>query len=350
MCDNEIMEAIGMDADFLNERPQMGSGRKSFLQKLNEKTPFFVHQIRHKREGFGRRESMRSPTPSNYTKGIFTAAPVAAFTSTKTERSPTELALRYDDLKAEKPPAPTTVKPLPPAPEEKPKVDDSSSQKSSTVSSPFTRSRCSSTTDLVAPRRSSVRRVDSSHSFVSNSGFKPATLRISSASSHMPSFDRPRTSPCEMSDQELDDWLDKPIDADLHRELKRSADYASSGSQTSSDDCSLPTLDEFEPWPEKRGTSWMNDWFSDSFASDFEGDVDEDLKSWQISSTFLKTSRRNVVVIARSPVTLVSLPEEALRIVCRHLDNGSIQNLRHTCKKINAMVPARSQSTKTKEP
>jgi hypothetical protein len=243
------------------------------------------------------------------------------------ERPIIEYAFRYDDLEDNDAPSPTTIRPM--------------YQNIDFV-----------THDRQIPPRSEARsrqkrwsqRLRNSNSFPSVGPFSPSFSHLT--------FNRPRTAPSEMSDEQLDEWLERPEDADLHRERKFSASSMSSTTYSSERDWSpgggsrieeeneehLSPLDMAWPSPPSSMGWYPGDEVEDEDEIEDEDDLCGSVES--ITPLAMIPSQSSVFTTPRLSPSLDTIPDEVLLEVARHLDMKSVALLRMGCTKLYDTIPA----------
>ncbi|KAH7083035.1 hypothetical protein BKA63DRAFT_142326 [Paraphoma chrysanthemicola] len=304
MTDIEIMAAIGMDFEFYDERPAMPKTKKSFLQKLTERNgalKLHMRSIRGEDRHDEQRPTSRTSSSSSVSKDFFKIS--------KSERTQNDFALRYDDLEGAGQPSPTTSEPHAPV-----------RQDSNEAVSPAQHAR-KSHQDALPKDAPSMLRLLSSHSVQSSDSPCTSPLAPPPFSPWISHTVRARSIPNEMSDEQMDDWLEKPEDAEVHRERKLSEASAKSSNDSSE--------------KERKTTSFLSDW-----SLPFEESPRDHRESWVYSEYLTPSFELPRAVQTRHHLDLAVIPDEILLEIARHLDIESLVSCRSTCRKLFHTVPA----------
>jgi hypothetical protein len=304
MTDIEIMSAIGMEFEFYDERPAMPKTKKSFLQKLTERNgalKLHMRSIRGEDRHDEQRTASRTSSSSSVSKDFFKIS--------KPERAQNDFALRYDDLEGAGRPSPTTSEP-----------HAHVRQDGNEAMSPAQHER-KPDQDVVPKSPPTTLRLLSSHgAHVSDS---PCTSPLAPPPfspwiSH--TVRRARSIPNEMSDEQMDEWLEKPEDAEVHRKRKLSEASAKSNSSAEK---------------ERKTASFLSDWSLPS-----EDAPRDHRESWVYSEYLTPSFESARAVQTRHHLDLAIIPDEILLEITRHLDVASVIQCRSTCRKLYHTVPA----------
>ncbi|KAF2025901.1 hypothetical protein EK21DRAFT_116353 [Setomelanomma holmii] len=304
MTDIEIMAAIGMEFEFYDERPAMPKVKKSFLQKLTERNGALKLHMRSSRGGDRHdepRTASRTSSSSSASKDFFKMS--------RSDRTQNDFALRYDDLEGAGVVSPPTSEPHAP-------VRQASNEAISLAQPDRKVSQDARMKDLP-----SLPRLLSSHS--ATSANSPCTSPLAPPPfspwiSH--TVRRARSIPNEMSDEEMDEWLEKPEDAEVHRERKLSEASAKSNA----------SLEK-----ERKTSSFLSDW---SLSSD-DGPKDH-RESWVYSEFLTPAFQMARAAPNGRHLDVSAIPDEVLLEIARRLDMESVVNCRGTCRKLYHTVPA----------
>jgi hypothetical protein len=157
---------------------------------------------------------------------------------------------------------------------------------------------------------SSPPRLHSSHSTISTAS-SCASPRTPTSLSPI----RTRSIPCEMSDAQIDAWLDAPEDADAHRKRKSLSMYS-------------PVLSERSARRRKDVARAMVNSQNSTASKVF-------------SDPFARSRRREASVIAEVSrgVTMAGIPDEVLRGIAGFLDEAETRAVRGTCRRLYVAVP-----------
>jgi hypothetical protein len=280
MSDTEIMAAIGWDAQFEEEQPTMKS-KKSFIQKLTERHEALKLHIRSPKVDDLDTEDQRAPSrgssSSSAQKDFFKLPP----TVWPTKPAP-PIAMRYDDIADSALPSPVFVNsPVTTPTESSPTLPD---QKT------FARIRRQDRRESSVMEFGATHRLYTSHS-ISSFGSPRTSIRFE------PPKPRSRSLPSEMSEEQMDAWLDAPEDAELHR-LRMRAESEIKQTRRKPVPVVFRRENPFVPLP---------------------------------------TSAHPTVAAGLS---LPSLPIEVVLEIAKRLDGESVKACRLTCKKMRGMMPA----------
>jgi hypothetical protein len=331
------MTAIGTDYQFSEERPAMSKTKRSFLQKLTERHDALKLHMRSIRgedlDHDEQCEALRTSSSSSTQKDFFRLSPVAW--TTKSERPKNDFAMRYDDIVDDSQPSPIIMQ----SPSGTPVEFDFGLLDQWNIAQPDRQV----IRDFVSNDMISKPRLHSSYSTTSmgSSCTSPRT-----PSSISPIVVRSRSLPSEMSDEQMDAWLDKPEDAEMHRKRKDSAHSMFSNHS--------PTMNERVARRRKETTRAMwrsqnavvirkNELFSDPFAQSRSVDPKdhEEVFASPVKEKNERAPKRQAhAASTKHSLTFSSLPVEVLLDIARHLDTRSAVSCRSTCKKLYVTIPA----------
>jgi hypothetical protein len=334
MTDIEIMSAIGADFEFGDEQPAVTKTKKSFLQKLTERHGALKLHMRSVRgddlDQDEQRQPSRTSSSSSAQKDFFKMAPVVW--TTKSDRTKNDFAMRYDDIADDSQPSPIIV------------------QSPSSTPVEFTSGTCDqwnlAQTDrqfireFISSEITTMPRLHSSHSTTSISSSCGSPRTSSSRSS--PIFVRSRSLPSEMSDEQMDAWLEEPEDAEVHRHRKDSANSMLSNPS--------PTMSERYTRRRKETAKAMwnsqhpvvfrkNELFSNYRNASWEVPRLVGASPASVSKEATPTQEASDTA-SEDCLTFSSMPVEVVLEVSRHLDMKSAASCRSTCKKLYDTVPA----------
>jgi hypothetical protein len=321
MSDTEIMAAIGMDLDldFSDERPAMTKSKKSFMQKLTERHEALKLHIRSpKLDGLDpeeQRAPSRASSSSSTQKDFFKISPTVWHP--KSERTRSDYGMRYDDIASDAQPSPVFVKSPDATPTE---FDFRIQEHTQHVRRERQCRRESSVMEMNATHR-----LYSSHSTTSL-GSSCSSPRTSTR--FIPPKPRSRSLPSEMTDEQMDAWLDRPEDAELHRQRKHSASSALSDGR--------PTMAQRYAERRKQALIAMENSSPTSpnvFRKDNPFLYDYGAEVKQVCTLPVSTDKKN------GP-TFSALPMEVVLEIARHLDMQSTACCRQTCTKLRDTIPA----------
>jgi len=294
MTDTEIMAAIGAEFQF-DERPAMTKAKKSFLQKWNETHEAFKRSMQI--NSIQPEEPLRASSSSSATKDFFKLSPTPW---TKTERT---LSVRYDDIASDIQPSPTsTTSPSP--------------STTSLPTSPDQRSIAFMDQQWIrdfVPSEAPTRRLQTSASMGSLRSPTAQTIRV---------FRRARSMPHQMSDEDMDAWLEKPEDAEVHR-LRTLSERILTSSVPGSKRGSVASFEQ-----KRRHRKHVISLSPRAFSKERSTipSVEEEPEMLHLSE--------------RTGISFTSLPDEVFLEVARHLDRKSVAQFRATSKRICDTVPA----------
>lgn len=320
MSDAEIMAAIGMDHELWEDQPTMPKTKKSFMQKLTERHEALKLQLRSPKLDDVSHDEERAPSRSSTSsshKDFFKLAPVTW--TPKTDRIKSEFAILYDDIAGDNYPSPSFVQ----SPLSTPTENDSRAHDQDISRTRRKVNREASASDLFATRP-----LHSSYSTMSMNSSRlssPTTTRPSSIQT------RARSLPSEMSDEQMDAWLEQPEDAEVHRRRKHSASSALSDYS--------PTMSQRYVQRRKMTSKAMENKSStflcerDLLQKEFE----------QLLAAASAKSTSTPVVHEERNLTLTDMPVEIVLEVARYLDTQSAARCRQTCRKFCDTVPAPSK-------
>jgi hypothetical protein len=333
MSDMEIMAAIGTDVDFEfhDERPAMAKSKKSFIQKLTERHGALKVHMRSPKLDDMDHEDQRAPSrassSSSASKDFFKISPTVWHT--KSDRSRSDFGMRYDDIAGDNLPSPVFVK----SPDATPVEFDFRTQEQTQL-----RRR-----ERQCRRESSVIEMNATHRLYSShstTSFGSSCSSPRTSTRFIPPKPRSRSLPSEMSDEQMDAWLDRPEDAEAHRQRKHSASSALSDSR--------PTMSQRYAERRKQALIAMENstpWSPIAFRKDnpFLYDRTADVKQSCMSPTSTDAtaeSERQLSGPKKNGLTFSALPVEVVLEIAHHLDMQSAARCRQTCTKLRDTVPA----------
>jgi hypothetical protein len=163
----------------------------------------------------------------------------------------------------------------------------------------------------------------------------------------------------EMSEEQMDDWLDRPMDADMHRFRKHSASWLDDSTDFEEEDKRIHVIEE-HPGEEDSATeedsfvydSWKqasahrqtwNTWYSTLEAQGHTDALDEYIAPDQIVEeevhlTIEATPQETVATNRQSK--LLSLPDDVLQNIAFCVDPNDAKPFRLSCMKFYDLVPA----------
>ncbi|KAF2830446.1 hypothetical protein CC86DRAFT_161647 [Ophiobolus disseminans] len=324
MTESEIMTAIGPDFQFDEERPSLAKGKKSFIKKLSERREAFRFNMRgiqtNNLDQDEQHESSRPASSPSTQKDFFKLPPV---NWSKSERSRNDFAVRYDDVANSQLPTPM-LSPSSTQCEFEPRQPSIAQMDRQMIR------------DFVSSEATSTQRVHSSHSLPSIDSpcpsplYSPKSFRVKH---------RSRSLPSQMTDEEMDAWLEKPEDADAHRQRKLSSAASSrrgsaatrtttSGVKEAHRKHSIPRKQISSPRASPSNLAIVEAAKEEPEAS--HASEDAELPPPQVASTELN----------QNGITFFSLPDEVLLEITRRLDMKSVALCRASSKKIYDTVPA----------
>jgi hypothetical protein len=325
------MAAIGIDHQLEEERPTMTKSKKSFMQKLTERHEALKLSMRSPKLDGIEHEEQRAPSrtssSSSAHKDFFKLAPVTW--TTKSDRTRSEFAVLYDNIADDSQPSPVFVQ-SPSTISNDPSCK--AHEQNFNVRTQRQLNREASASDVIATHR-----IYSSYSTMSMD-----SSRTSTPTNSRPSLlkDRTRSLPCEMSDEQMDAWLERPEDAEVHRQRTRKHSASS-------------TLSEYSPTMSKRYTQRrkMTSTAMDKSTSPVATRKDsgclyersllqkefEELLASVINANGTSTVEQQAKATS---LTLSAMPVEIMLEITRHLDPQSVAHMHQTCKRIHNTVPA----------
>lgn len=305
------MSAIGIDNLVDDERPPMTKSKRSFMQKLTERHEALkLHMRSPKLDEFEHDDhysASRTSSSSSAHKDFFKIAP-AAWTA-KQERP---IAMRYDDIANDSQPSPVFVK-SPVLPSHEFQVE---SQEHKKMARAARQNR----------RESSVMEMGATHRLYTSRSTTSLATSCSSprtAIKFAPPKIRSRSLPSEMTDEQMDAWLDMPEDAEVHRQRMRAArsDYSPTSSQR------YWQRREQAARAMKLSTSPVI-FRKPLFASP------------SMSAISLSIPEQEILELDEEEgLTFASLPVEVIQEIVRHLDTKSTARCRQTCRKMYEYLP-----------
>ncbi|KAL1799531.1 hypothetical protein ACET3X_003568 [Alternaria dauci] len=158
------------------------------------------------------------------------------------------------------------------------------------------------------------------------------------------SWSSSRSTKSEMSDEQMDDWLDRPMDADVHRYRKVSASWLEGSNVSEEDEKKIhvipehPDEDDNASREERQHISamWRETWcMQDSREGSF---VDDQHSEVAPEATEDASPKENEGSNLESK--LLTLPDEILRTVALHVPQEHSQPFRLSCLKLNQLVSA----------
>jgi hypothetical protein len=314
MTDTEIMSAIGMDNLVDDERPPMTKSKRSFMQKLTERHEALkLHMRSPKLDEFehdDQHNSSRTSSSSSAHKDFFKIAP-AAWTA-KQERP---IAMRYDDIADDSQPSPVFVK-SPVLPSHEFQVE---SQEQKKMARTARQNR----------RESSVMEMGATHRLYTSRSTTSLYASCSSprtATKFSPLKIRARSLPSEMTDEQMDAWLDMPEDAEAHRQRTRAASRARS-------DYSPTSSQRYWQRREQAARAMKLSTSPVIFRKPL-------FASPSMSAISLSIPEQDILELDEDEgLTFASLPVEVIHEIVRHLDAKSTARCRQTCKKMYESLP-----------
>lgn len=322
------MSTVEMDSCSIAERPTV-KPKLSFFQRLNERHETLLSSMRLKVGDVGTHPADRqqessgtfSPTFKAFSKTFLLPSNIAL------DRSRHEYALRYDDI-------------------------ENGVQPSASNSQPTSTTRTYG--DMAIPYRRDVGRkhVKQPKQKEQNLFWRPNTwhryssMDPSSLLPTSPTARRPGTSPSEMSDEELDEWLEKPEDAEMHRGRKTSTTTTSSevafGQQEWNQNQANKEGNDIELVVSKK-RDWPLDPYSQSWlvGAEEEEEAIEGLEEFQLNAE-IETMQTQAVYTTGPDhkATFSAMPDEIILEIARHLDMRSVAILRLGCTKLFHSIPA----------
>jgi hypothetical protein len=279
MSDTEIMAAIGWDAQFDEDHQPTMKSKKSFIQKLTERHEALKLHIRSPKLDDLDTEDQRAPSRGSSShsaqKDFFKLPP----TVWPTNKPTPPIAICYDDIADSALPSPVFVNsPATTPTEASPTLPD---QKT------FARIRRQDRRESSVMEFGATHRLYTSHS-IASFGSPRTSIRFE------PPKPRSRSLPSQMSDAQMDAWLDAPEDAELHR-LRMKAESEIKQTRRKPLPVAFRREDSFEPLAQP---------------------------------------------VVAAGLGLPSLPVEVVLEIAKRLDGESVRACRLTCKKMRGMMPA----------
>lgn len=331
MSDIEIMAAIGTDHQLDEDLPTMTKSKKSFMQKLTERHDAIKLHMRSPKveeiEQDDPRAPSRTSSSSSAHKDFFKLAPVAW--TTKSDRIKGEFAILYDNIADHTQPSPLFVQSPSSAPNE---FVSKTHEHDFNVRTQRQLNREASASDIVATH--SLHNLDSTMSMSSTRTSTPIASRPSLLK------DRTGSLPSEMSDEQMDAWLEKPEDAEVHRQRNRKHSASSALSEYS------PNMSTRYTQRRKMTTKAMEKSTSPVVSQKDSGFIYErsvlQKEFEELLASMISTTGTSTLGQQPKPtnLTLSAMPVEIMLEVTRHLDTQSVAHCRQTCKKMQDSVPA----------
>lgn len=333
MSDAEIMAAIGVEQQQHLEEdeekplppPPTMKSKKSFMQKLMEGHEALKMQMQMgvrspKLDGDEEvlAQPSRASSSSSVSKDFFKIA-----TTSKSERP---IAMRYDDISDSAAPTPVFVA----AP-----VTPSSEASSTHISQEQKEKDVHARTQRQCRRESSVMEMNATHrlytsysmSHMGSSATSPRTaVRFAP-----PLKARSRSLPSQMTDEQMDAWLDMPEDADAHRLRKASeasarAEYMKRNVVKRKPVARADSAVAISPVVFKRDNP-------------FSYDADEARR--EIEKMFAPDADAGAEdTMERDAVSFAAMPVEVVLRVARLLDAKDVKSCRQACRKLCENMPA----------
>jgi hypothetical protein len=162
-----------------------------------------------------------------------------------------------------------------------------------------------------------------------------------------------------MSEEQMDDWLDRPMDAEMHRFRKHSASWLDDSTDSEEDDKKIHVIVE-HPEEEDSATeedsfvydSWKqasthrqtwNTWYTTLEAQGHVDALDEDIAPDQIVEEEVHATIEAApqeTVAANRQSKLLSLPNDVLQNIAFCVDPNDAKPFRLSCMKFYDLVPA----------
>ncbi|KAH7397047.1 hypothetical protein DE146DRAFT_63393 [Phaeosphaeria sp. MPI-PUGE-AT-0046c] len=336
MSDMEVMAAIGMEHQqhlMDDEGPPIMKSKKSFMQKLTERHEALKLQMRSPKLD----DDDQSVAPSRTSSSSSAHKDFFKIATTKSERP---IAMRYDDIADDAQPTPVFVK-SPVTPSSELESREKAQEQKDVVAR--TQRQCR--------RESSVMEMNATHrlytSYSMSSMGSSCTSPRTAIKFAPPLKARSRSLPSQMTDEQMDAWLDMPEDAEAHRQRKDSVASAQA-------EYNKRNMLRRKPVARARGSATSpvlfkrdNPFSYDSsearreiermFALDTEAKIDESAEHQTLETT------------KKDAVTFSSLPVEVILEVTRLLDVQSTVRCRQACKKLYETMPAPLQPLASKK-
>jgi hypothetical protein len=148
-----------------------------------------------------------------------------------------------------------------------------------------------------------------------------------------------------MSDEELEEWLEKPEDAEIHRGRKTSASITSS--EAASGQQEWASNKDFEEGNEKELIVFeKRNWPLNSYSRSWVIGADEEENTKEIedfqSNAEIETMHPQLLFTTgpKYKTTFSTMPDEIVLEIARHLDMRSVAILRLGCTKLFDTIPA----------
>ncbi|KAF1911506.1 hypothetical protein BDU57DRAFT_461629, partial [Ampelomyces quisqualis] len=313
--DMEIMAAIGMGNLLEDERPAMTKSKRTFMQKFTERHEALKLHIRSPKldeaDHDEQPNSSRTSSSSSTHKDFFKIAP-SAWTA-KPERP---IAMRYDDIADDTQPSPVYVN-LPVLPSLEFHTE---SQEQKNMARVARQNR----------RESSVMEMNATHRLYTSHSTTSTNSSCSSprtATRFIPPNPRLRSLPSQMSDEQMDAWLDMPEDAEAHRQRKQ---FATSARSDYPPTTSKRYLQRGEQAARALKVSTSPVIFrKPMFASPATSAINISIPEQEIPE-----------LDEEEGLTFAALPVEVVLRIVRHLDTKSTARCRQSCRMLHAALPA----------
>jgi hypothetical protein len=161
-----------------------------------------------------------------------------------------------------------------------------------------------------------------------------------------------------MSEEQMDDWLDRPMDAEWHRFRKHSASWLDDSTDSEEGEKKIHVIEEhpeedsvaeedsfaYDSWkPASTYRQTWNTWYSTLETHGNNDNSDEDIAPDQVLEDAPATSEEvwPVQSAAKSRDSkLLSLPENVLQNIAFCVDPSDAKPFRLSCMKLYDMVPA----------
>ncbi|OAL53855.1 hypothetical protein IQ07DRAFT_677273 [Pyrenochaeta sp. DS3sAY3a] len=298
------MSTIGTDYRFNEERHAPPKPRKSFLEKLNKRHRSLSLHMRSKR---GEKKSSKNEDQKTHSRTSSSSQKEVSVTSSVTSASRSDTNYSYSLSSQYEEQEGTSLKDA----KQSPVLPQDGGfavpfqHAAAQNERPGNQDFAQSIQDLM------LRKKTSCNSGIGNMArLSPVHSRVSSQGT--------------MSEEQMEDWLEKPEDAEVHRHRKLSADQAT------------PSLEEKEEVAERQLDETVDsiDHISDAYFSGWDSDPEDGSKSKTSPSPGIQPSS-----IITQQSQLLDLPEEVLRAIAAHLDMTSICSFRLTCKPLHSAIP-----------
>ncbi|KAG9193781.1 hypothetical protein G6011_03816 [Alternaria panax] len=158
------------------------------------------------------------------------------------------------------------------------------------------------------------------------------------------SWSSSRSTKSEMSDEQMDDWLDRPMDAEVHRYRKVSASWLEGSIESAENEKKIhvieehPDEDDSAAREERQHISamWRETW---CMQDSREGSFVEDQQS-EVAPEAAEDASPTKAKKSNNESKLLSLPDELLRSIALHVPQEHAQPFRLSCAKLNQLVSA----------